>query len=148
MIRKDQGVFRFGFVVRCVASRCGVNSSTLGASDRADAIATVSRYDLLHSGQLRQFCLPESQGLVSLPSFHVMLALLLAYVVRHVRHVFLASVVLHVVMIVSTPTQGGHYLADVIAGIVFGVLSIAVVRRRTAGPRRAATAGPCAAHPA
>ncbi|WP_282506939.1 phosphatase PAP2 family protein [Burkholderia cepacia] len=46
--------------------------------------STVSRYDLLCSGQFRQVSLSKSQGLVSLPSFHVILALLLAYAVRHV----------------------------------------------------------------
>ncbi len=109
--------------------------------------STVSHYDLLRSGQLRQFNLSESQGLVSLPSFHVMLALLLAYAVRHVRFVFPAAVVLNAAMIVSTPTQGGHYLADVIAGVGFGVLSIVVVRRWMAGSRTAATTGPRATHP-
>ena len=113
----------------------------------ANTASTVSHYDLLRSGQLQHFNLSESQGLVSLPSFHVMLALLLAYAVRHVRYVFPASVMLNAVMIVSTPTQGGHYLADVIAGILFGVLSIVVVRRWMTGPRRAVTAGPRATHP-
>ncbi|VWC74756.1 phosphatase PAP2 family protein [Burkholderia lata] len=113
----------------------------------ANTASTVSHYDLLRSGQLRRFSLSESQGLVSLPSFHVMLALLFVYAVRHFRYVFPASVVLNVAMIVSTPTQGGHYLADVIAGIAFGVLSIVVVRRWMAGPRRAATTGPRATHP-
>ena len=109
--------------------------------------STVSYYDLLRNGQLRQFNLSESQGLVSLPSFHAMLALLLAFAVRHVRVVFPAAAVLNALMLAATPTQGGHYLADVIAGIVFGGLSIAVVRRWTAGSRAAAAAGPRATHP-
>jgi len=46
--------------------------------------------------------------------------------------------VLNAVMIVSTPTRGGHYLSGVIARIVFGVLSSVVVRCWMAGPRRAA----------
>ncbi len=82
-----------------------------------------------------------------MPSFHVMLALLLAYAVRHVRDEFPVTVVLNAVMIMSTSTQGGHYLADVIAGIVIGVLSIVVVHRWMAGSRTAATAGPRATHP-
>ncbi|MEK2600961.1 phosphatase PAP2 family protein [Burkholderia arboris] len=110
-------------------------------------VSTVSHYDLLRNGQLRQFNLSESQGLVSLPSFHAMLALLLAYAVRHVRYVFPAAAVLNATMLAATPTQGGHYLADVIAGIVFGGVSIAVVRRWTAGSRTAAAAGPRATHP-
>ncbi|HIH2746648.1 phosphatase PAP2 family protein [Burkholderia aenigmatica] len=51
----------------------------------ANSASIVSHHDLLCNGQLRQFSRPESQGLVSLPSFHVMLALLLAYAMRHVR---------------------------------------------------------------
>ncbi|WP_282506940.1 hypothetical protein [Burkholderia cepacia] len=50
-------------------------------------------------------------------------------------------------MIVSAPTQGGQHLADVIAGIVFGVLAIVVVRRAMARPRMAAIAAPHATHP-
>ncbi|WP_338639093.1 phosphatase PAP2 family protein [Burkholderia pyrrocinia] len=89
----------------------------------------MSHYDLLRSGQLLQFNLSESPGLVALPSFHVMLALLLAYAVRHVRDVFPVAVGLSAVMIASAPTRVGHHLADAIAGIVFGVLSVVVVRR-------------------
>ncbi|CAB3757897.1 MULTISPECIES: phosphatase PAP2 family protein [Burkholderia] len=116
-----------------------------GIADPGTA-STVSHYDLLRSGQLRRFSLSDSQGLVSMPSFHVMLALLLAYAVRHVRYVFPAALALNAVMIASSPTQGGHYLADVLAGIVFGVLSIVAVRRRMAGSRVAATTAPRATH--
>lgn len=107
----------------------------------------MSHYDLLRSVQLLQFNLSESPGLAALPSFHVMLALLLAYAVRHVRDVFPVAVGLSAVMIASAPTQVGHYLADAIAGIVFGVLSVVVVRRWMAGPRTAATDGQHATHP-
>ncbi|UEP28754.1 MULTISPECIES: phosphatase PAP2 family protein [unclassified Burkholderia] len=117
-----------------------------GITDPGTA-STVTHYDLLRSGQFHRLNLAESQGLVSLPSFHVMLALLFAYAVRHVRYVFPAAVVLNAVMIASTPTQGGHYLADVIAGLVCGVLSIVAVRRWMAGRRTTETAGPRAASP-
>lgn len=118
-----------------------------GITDPGTA-STVSHYDLLRSGALRQLNLSESQGLVSLPSFHVMMAIMLAYAVRHVRYVFPASVVLNLVMIASTPTQGGHYLADVIAGVVCGILTIVAVRRWLAGGRRtAAMMEPPAARP-
>jgi hypothetical protein len=142
-------LFAFALLVAVVVSTPFPAQSAFvhfGIAD-ANTASTVSHYDLLRSGRLRQLSLSESQGLVSLPSFHVMLALLLAHAVRHVRYLFPASVVLNAVMIVSTPTQGGHYLADVIAGIVFGVLSIAVVRRWMAAPRGAATAGSRATHP-
>ncbi|WP_230945991.1 phosphatase PAP2 family protein [Burkholderia territorii] len=117
-----------------------------GITDPGTA-STVTHYGLLRSGQFRQLNLADVQGLVSLPSFHVMLALLFAYALRHVRYVFAAAIVLNAAMIASTPTQGGHYLADVIAGIVCGALSIAAVRRWTAARRPAEAARPHAASP-
>ncbi|WP_240202143.1 MULTISPECIES: phosphatase PAP2 family protein [Burkholderia] len=103
----------------------------------ANSASIVSHHDLLCNGQFRQFNRPESQGLVSLPSFHVMLALLLAHAMRHVRYVFPASVVLNAVMIMSTPTTDGHYLSDVIARIVACCRSSSCAAgwRGRAGPR-------------
>ncbi|AFQ48952.1 pap2 family protein [Burkholderia cepacia GG4] len=117
-----------------------------GITDPGTA-STVTHYDLLRNGHFRQLNLFEAQGLVSLPSFHVMLALLFAYAVRHVRYVFPVALALNALMIASTPTQGGHYLADVIAGIVCSVVSIVAVRRWMAGRRVAEASGPRAASP-
>ncbi|RWA56116.1 hypothetical protein AU476_04455 [Cupriavidus sp. UYMSc13B] len=57
--------------------------------------------------------------------------------------IFPAAVLLNIVMIVSTPTQGGHYLVDVLAGILFGAgiiwsfrwLSQHSMRREATAPR-------------
>ncbi|QOH33876.1 PAP2 superfamily protein [Burkholderia cepacia] len=69
------------------------------------------------------------QGLVSMPSFHTMMALFFIYSVRNIRLALPAVAVLNVIMISSTITVGGHYLADVLAGIVCGVAVILAVRR-------------------
>ncbi|MGS0894990.1 phosphatase PAP2 family protein [Burkholderia stagnalis] len=136
------------FIVVLVSAPLPAESAFVhfGITDPGTA-STVSHYDLLRRGQFHQMNLSEPQGLVSLPSFHVMLALLLAYAVRHVRYVFPAAVALNLAMIASTPTQGGHYLADVLGGIVCGVLSIVVARRWAAARRMGAPAGPRAARP-
>ncbi|VWB43615.1 PAP2 family protein [Burkholderia lata] len=70
----------------------------------------------------------EVQGLVSMPSFHTMMAMFLVYSMRNIRLVLPAVIVLNVIMIASTITVGGHYLADVLAGIVCGAVVILVVR--------------------
>ena len=49
--------------------------------------------------------------------------------------VFPVGIVLNGMMIVSTPTQGGHYLCDVLSGIVIGVLLIYLVRKWFASQR-------------
>ncbi|WP_242665721.1 phosphatase PAP2 family protein [Paraburkholderia ginsengiterrae] len=94
-----------------------------------DTASTVSDFALFRDGHAHALHLATVQGLVSFPSLHTILALCFAYTLRHVRIVFPLAVVLNALMIVSTLTQGGHYLADVLSGLVAGALVIWVVRR-------------------
>ncbi|MEW6339273.1 MAG: phosphatase PAP2 family protein [Pseudomonadota bacterium] len=98
-----------------------------GISDPGTA-SGYSDFNLLRSGRLRVFEMVPSQGLVSLPSFHTVVAILSVYALRHIRKLFPFAVLLNLTMIASTPTQGGHYLADVLAGILLSALTIFVFR--------------------
>ncbi|ABE33932.1 PAP2 superfamily protein [Paraburkholderia xenovorans LB400] len=91
--------------------------------------STVSDFGLFRTGQARELNLSFVQGLVSFPSLHTILALCFAYALRHAGYVFPVAIVLNAFMIVSTLTQGGHYLADVLSGLVAGALVIGLVRR-------------------
>ena len=101
----------------------------------ANASATVSDFAILRDGSLRVIDMAHTQGLVSMPSFHTALAVLFTYSLRRIGWLFSIAVPLNVVMILSTPTQGGHYLADVIAGMLLSALTIqtlnAIIRTRT-----------------
>ena len=91
-------------------------------------------YESLRSGALTEIATNHLDGLVTFPSFHTTAAILLAWSVRNVpvaRWVFL---VLNVLMIAATPTHGGHYLVDVIAGGALAVLSIALLSRQPKRP--------------
>ncbi|MBR8344635.1 phosphatase PAP2 family protein [Burkholderia ambifaria] len=90
--------------------------------------STVSHFEPLRNGSLRTIELGAGQGLVSFPSFHTMMAIFFAYSVRHVRFVFPVALALNAVMIASTITVGGHYLTDVLGGIVCGVAAILAIR--------------------
>ncbi|NTX28275.1 phosphatase PAP2 family protein [Burkholderia pyrrocinia] len=92
-----------------------------GISDPG-TVGTVSDFTALRNGTLRSINPYAVQGLVSLPSFHTMLAIFFIYSMRHVRFVFPFAIVLNAVMIASTVTVGGHYLADVLAGGVCGAV--------------------------
>ncbi|WP_322022541.1 phosphatase PAP2 family protein [Burkholderia sp. BCC1977] len=105
-------------------------------------ISTVSDFAPLRSGAVRELAFASSQGLISFPSLHTILALCFAYSLRHVRFVFPVGIVLNGMMIVSTPTQGGHYLCDVLSGLVIGVVVIYVVRKWFAGQRLSARVAP------
>ncbi|SAK73042.1 PAP2 family protein [Caballeronia calidae] len=92
-----------------------------------DALSSVSDFSVLRDGSMRTFDLQRTQGLVSLPSFHTALAVIFAYSLRRILFLFWPAVILDVLMIASTPTQGGHYLGDVLAGLVLSALTIVSV---------------------
>ena len=71
----------------------------------------------------------EMKGLVTFPSFHAALALLLVYASLPLRGVVVVSYVINMLMLVSTPANGGHYLVDVLSGLAIAWHSIAVAKR-------------------
>lgn len=90
--------------------------------------STVSHFESLRNGSLRLIDLGAMQGLVSMPSFHTMGAVFFAYSMRGVRGWAPLYSVLNLLMVASTPTEGGHYLADVLAGGCVALAMIALSR--------------------
>ncbi|WP_168788359.1 phosphatase PAP2 family protein [Paraburkholderia aromaticivorans] len=108
-----------------------------------NVVATVSDFAPLRNGTLRAIDLANSQGLVSMPSFHAALAVLFTYSLRRMPWFFGFAAALNLTMIISTPTQGGHYLADVVGGLLLAALTIQMLR--TGYRRRTASASAVAA---
>ena len=80
---------------------------------------------------LRAGSLPDGipQGLISFPSYHTTVAILITAALWRERYLFPAACVLNGVMVISTLSMGGHYLVDVLAGIVVAAAALYV------GPR-------------
>jgi hypothetical protein len=77
----------------------------------------------LRGGGPWSFDLAQLQGLISFPSYHTVLALLLTY--AHRRSLLLAPIALvNGIMLFSVPSFGGHYLIDIIAGAAVALLAI------------------------
>lgn len=57
-------------------------------------------------------------GLVSFPSFHTSLAILITYSLRDIKWVFPFAIVANIIVLIATVPIGGHYLTDILAGIV------------------------------
>jgi membrane-associated phospholipid phosphatase len=74
------------------------------------------------------FNLDDLQGIVTMPSYHTASGVIFMWSTRRTGIVSLAMIVLNVVMITSTLTEGGHYLVDVLGGIAVAVASIGLVR--------------------
>ncbi|WP_179296088.1 phosphatase PAP2 family protein [Mesorhizobium sp. WSM4312] len=87
----------------------------------------------LRSGAPYDLIVANAEGLVTFPSFHTALGILVVYALRDIRPLFVAALIVNAVMIVSTLPEGGHHLVDVIVGAAIGLLSVAIVRRLSMG---------------
>jgi membrane-associated phospholipid phosphatase len=104
-----------------------VPSTTVYISQMAD----------LRNGTLRTINLGDSsEGLVVFPSFHATLAVLCAYAARPLRILKYPLLVLNLLIILSSPFEGGHYFIDIIAGIILAALTISLPGYILSGIRR------------
>lgn len=115
-----------------------------GLSDGFD-LASLTHFELLRNGQLREIPLHRMQGLISIPSMHAAAAVLMVYAVRESRLMLPVFALLNAALLVATPVDGSHYLVDVLAGIALAVALIAFERRRRLAPAAAASRRPATA---
>ncbi|QXQ06255.1 phosphatase PAP2 family protein [Sphingosinicellaceae bacterium] len=74
------------------------------------------------------FDLPAMEGIVSMPSYHAALAVLFTYTFRRSGVLGWLVAGLNVLMLLSVPPIGGHYLVDLVGGIIVALGCILVVR--------------------
>ena len=96
--------------------------------ERADYFVHMQHFQGLRDGTMRVIGFIDAQGLVQLPSFHTILAIMLTYNLRHNRWLFSAAVVLNSALILSCPTEGSHYFIDLVAGAAVAAATIWAVR--------------------
>lgn len=89
----------------------------------------------LRDGSRRTLDLTQLMGIVSFPSYHATLPVLLAWAQRDVRGLRWVAPIWAGVTILATPLFGGHYGVDVIAGLALAPLALIVVRRLCAVAR-------------
>ena len=86
-------------------------------------------FTALRDGSLRVIDLTKMEGLITFPSFHTTLAMLLTYAARH-RFAALAGFgLVNGALIVSVPAEGGHYVVDAFAGAAIAMVAIWAARR-------------------
>ena len=84
----------------------------------------IEHYEGLRNGSFRLIELGQMQGLVTFPSFHTCFAITLAWCFRDFRWLFPIAILVNGAVVVSTLSEGGHYLVDVLAGIVIAIACI------------------------
>src|SRR5215475_10842596 len=90
----------------------------------------------LRDGSLQTIALADMQGIITFPSYHTVLALLVTYAYRDQKYLLALVMALNTLMLFSIPPYGNHYIADMIAGACVAAASIAVLR--TTRPKRRA----------
>ncbi|MBV9739092.1 MAG: phosphatase PAP2 family protein [Hyphomicrobiales bacterium] len=83
----------------------------------------------LRQGRFTSFDLARMEGMVTFPSFHCVLAVLTAWALLPVRFIGVAAIILNVVVVISTVPVGGHYIADVAAGLTIAFVGLAIWTR-------------------
>jgi membrane-associated phospholipid phosphatase len=81
------------------------------------------------------FATPNSSCLVTFPSGHTVLAIIITYVLRGSRWTLLPALAINATMLVSTIPVGGHHLVDLVVGGLIAVGAIWFVRRPFAARR-------------
>jgi membrane-associated phospholipid phosphatase len=90
--------------------------------------AAIAR-DIRQSG-LSEIDLGKLAGIITFPSFHTVVTLLVPWALRRTP-AFWPALALNALMLASTITEGGHYLVDLIAGAVVTVFAVACASAAT-----------------
>ncbi len=83
---------------------------------------------LVRNGMLRVIDFDALTGIITFPSFHAAAAVLYLWAFWPMRWLGPIALSVNVAMLLATPICGGHYFADVLAGIVIAVLAIIAAR--------------------
>jgi hypothetical protein len=86
----------------------------------------------LRDGTMRVLPLTDLRGLVAFPSFHTALALIIIWAVLPLRPVAVPLFAVNVLLILGAPSNGDHYLCDLLAGALIALGAIGAVTRRHA----------------
>ena len=83
---------------------------------------------MLRAGTLRTLDLEHLGGVITFPSFHAAMAVLCSWALWPLRWLRPLSLAVNGAMLVATPIGGGHYLVDVVAGVMVAIGSIYAAR--------------------
>lgn len=91
------------------------------ATPEAHTSAYVQQFLALRDGSQRTVDVLHVEGILQFPSFHAALAVICSVVVRGIRWLAWPLWTLNLLVLISTPSCGGHYLADVLMGLLIAL---------------------------
>ncbi|MGQ3355206.1 MAG: phosphatase PAP2 family protein [Phreatobacter sp.] len=123
----DRFVLAFGLAALMTMAICAVTPALCAGYFYREAVATQPHLGLtwnsvahvlaLRSGEMTFVSMATAEGIVTMPSFHTVCAILFAVALWPVRWLRWPGLGLNLAMLAATPIIGGHYLVDLIAGL-------------------------------
>lgn len=127
----DRFILAFGLAALMTMAICTVTPSLCAGYFYRDAVAaqphlgltwnSVAHVLALRSGEMTFISMATAEGIVTMPSFHTVSAILFIIAFWHVSWLRWPGLALNVAMLAATPIVGGHYLVDLIAGLAVAV---------------------------
>lgn len=96
----------------------------------------------LQLGTFEAFDIFETTGIISMPSFHAVLAVLASIAAWPFRRARWLVAAFNILMLVATVSEGGHYLVDVLAGVILAFVAAWFARMPGLSVRGASGARP------
>jgi membrane-associated phospholipid phosphatase len=90
----------------------------------------------LRDGTFRLLVAVGSEGIISFPSVHAALAVIVAIALWPIAILRWVFVALNTAMLAATPIDGSHYFVDVLAGIALAALSLLLAQAMAAAAAR------------
>lgn len=113
----------------------GISRDILILLPEGSGIYYIPTFDAYRSGTLSVVDTMHLEGVVTFPSFHAAMALMLGYAVRGLRWLSVSAWIWSGLTIVSAVPNGGHYIIDLIAGAAVWVIFILPDQIRKHAPR-------------
>lgn len=74
----------------------------------------------------------DIKGLIAFPSFHAVMAVTVAWYALNLKFLRWPVLALNLVVLISLPIQGSHYVIDVVGGLIVAAISIVAAEKLTA----------------
>lgn len=94
----------------------GIDRQVIEALPKGAGIYHMPVFEALRSGAMREFGPYDIEGVVTFPSFHCCMALMVAYGLRDMPRLIWLGVLYCAAVLVSTVPVGGHYVVDLVGG--------------------------------
>lgn len=106
-----------------------ISQSVIASINPSVGPSDMAKINEIRNGELATLYIEGGLGVVSFPSFHTVLSLILVWMARGTGFFFVVSVIWNVGIILCTPIMGNHYIGDVVGGAVLSVFIIWLTSR-------------------